>query len=331
MLKFKLLLLFNVLALLAFAQTNDEFVLKANYIDQTHCRNIVANRVWEQIIQSRKGFPKRETDWAIYQKNGYAATETGALGHVDGFPAVLYINDEFYGIGTFNIGKKYYNYDLLKDDQSNIQIGLENATNFSTMSGIEIRCPSTTNATTTANIQKFASIVNNSDFSSAARSGFWTTNIVDFYLFLEFFQLIDCVSRNSHIMSYNSGNRWFFTPYDLDTWAGGITGGAGGNPTVSLWSVAINVPAATLAFWRDSVQTEYNTEIKSRYKDLRNSGIFTADNIYNLCRDIQVKFGRDLFKTDLEKWTGKTVDYSNFQYLISFISSRIVWMDAVYG
>ena len=111
---------------------HSEYVFKANWIDATHCRNIVSNRLWEQFIQARSGYPKRECEVA------YDATDTdvmhridtGALCHVEGFPCVLYINGEFYGIGDFNIGKKRANYNLNKSSATQVQMQAEQHIDF---------------------------------------------------------------------------------------------------------------------------------------------------------------------------------------------------------
>jgi hypothetical protein len=102
---------------------HDELVWKANFVDNTQTRNNVANRIWGEMVQSRKTFPKSEVDKVTIAGGvGLAHVPTGALGHVDGFPAVVYINNEFYGLGALNIGKKRGNYNLKSNDQKHIQI-----------------------------------------------------------------------------------------------------------------------------------------------------------------------------------------------------------------
>lgn len=74
-----------------------ELVWKANWIDATHSRNILCNRLWEEMVQSRKGFPKREVDRAYLNQLGVNSLDTGAIGHVDGYPAVVRLNGVFMG------------------------------------------------------------------------------------------------------------------------------------------------------------------------------------------------------------------------------------------
>ncbi len=308
-----------------------KYVLKVNYIDPTHVRNIGALRIWEQMIQTRPGFPKRETDFALVGKQHPENMETGALGHVEGYPAILTINGEFYGIGTFNIGKENDNYDLLKDDQTHIQIELANAVDFHQMNNIEIRVPKTVTALTNANIQKFATMAakTGTEFSAAARQMLWSPNVVDFYLALEFFQLIDCVSRNTHIMSYNSFDKVLFTPYDWDSWAADVFGNPSSNPEASVWDTAVNVPDNTIIFWRDKVGTEYRQEIINRYAYLRSCGVFSLDNFYEVTRNLTLKFERSNYEKDVIKWN-KMRD-NTIQLLYNYVDRRIKYLDIRFG
>jgi hypothetical protein len=313
---------------------HDEYVLKVNWIDSTHTNNIVANRLWEQMIRTRKGFPQRETEWAIIGKVGANSATNGGTGHVNGFPAKLKINGEFYGIGTFNIGKKYQNYDLVNNSETNIQIELGNAVDFYTGGGtVEKRVPKVPTATTAANIKKLWDVcaLPLDTFGTSARNMFWTTNIVDMYLFLDYLRLVDCVSRNSHIMSFTSGDKWLFTPYDLDSWIKSITGAEVAPTTGRIWDVALNVPANTREFWGVKVWDEYQVEIKSRYKELRDIGVFDSNNVTNLARELQSTFTRNLYEEDLARWPQKNWSIKSLELMQSWVAARTLYLDSVYG
>ena len=106
-------------------------VWKANWIDATHSRNITSNRLWEEMVQTRKGFPKREVDVTYVNQLGTASLDTGATGHTDGYPCVVTLNGQFYGIGTLTIGKKRDNYNMNKDNKKQVQFELlGGGTNF---------------------------------------------------------------------------------------------------------------------------------------------------------------------------------------------------------
>lgn len=69
-----------------------KYCLKANFIDPSHARNLVAARLWGQIIASR----------STADANLAACPNYGA---VDGFPCIIMLNDEFHGLYTWNIPK----------------------------------------------------------------------------------------------------------------------------------------------------------------------------------------------------------------------------------
>ncbi|WP_392471406.1 CotH kinase family protein [Sphingobacterium cellulitidis] len=312
---------------------HSEYVLKVNYIDPNHVCNITANRVWEQMLQTREGFPKRDTDQRLIGKTGAEAMETGATGHVDGFPAIFYRNNEFYGIGTFNIGKKYQNYDLTKDDPNHTQFELGNAVDYNILNGIELRNPKVATPEVTAVLNKFKAIASTplENANTVFKAGFVTSNIVDMYLFLDFFRLVDCLSRNNHWMTYDGGVKWLCTPYDLDTWYKSWNGGNIESPLGRIFTLGINVPKNTEDFWNLKVSSVYDTEIKTRYRQLRDMGIFSADNVYNIMRDLSTKFTRELYQLDMDKWPGKTAWSMGVLEISKWIRTRISYLDGEYG
>lgn len=69
-----------------------KYVLKANFVDSSHARNIVCAKLWGQIVKCRN--PANETLNAL--PNG---------GAIDGFPVIISLNGRFYGLYTWNIPK----------------------------------------------------------------------------------------------------------------------------------------------------------------------------------------------------------------------------------
>lgn len=69
-----------------------KYILKANYLDETQCRNLVSADVWADITATRDNLPAE-----LKQLSHYGA--------VDGFPVALYINREFHGLYTWNLHK----------------------------------------------------------------------------------------------------------------------------------------------------------------------------------------------------------------------------------
>lgn len=79
---------------MTFSHWNKEnkYILKANYIDPSHCRNLVCADVWAEIAAGRASLPEEMKTLSNY-------------GAVDGFPIALYINREFHGLYSWTLHK----------------------------------------------------------------------------------------------------------------------------------------------------------------------------------------------------------------------------------
>lgn len=75
--------------------TSNKFVLKANYIDHTHARNIVNARLWGEVVASRPDYDTLPEELRNSPNNGA----------IDGYPIIVYTNGTYKGLYTWNIGK----------------------------------------------------------------------------------------------------------------------------------------------------------------------------------------------------------------------------------
>lgn len=179
---------------------HSEFVFKSNWIDATHARNLISNHIWEDIVQSRAGYPKRENEIAYVQSytEQKGRFDSGALTHVDGVPCELYIKGRFYGIGNFNLGKKRENYDLKSGTQNHIQLEAKTHANFYSYVDAEweIRNPKTPDANFLTKINAWfaANALSGQAFKDAFPTNHDVKNAVDFFLLAEFIQRI-CTQR----------------------------------------------------------------------------------------------------------------------------------------
>lgn len=69
-----------------------KYVLKANFMDHTHARNICSCKLWGRSVRSRANVPAELSTLP----NG---------GAIDGFPCIVMLNGEFHGLYTWNIPK----------------------------------------------------------------------------------------------------------------------------------------------------------------------------------------------------------------------------------
>ena len=81
----------------------NEYCLKANWIDATQARNVVNARLWGQICATRKKLDPNLKDLPNY-------------GAIDGYPVLVYMNGEFHGMYTMNIPKDKWMFDMKNDE-----------------------------------------------------------------------------------------------------------------------------------------------------------------------------------------------------------------------
>ena len=321
---------------------HDTWVFKANWVDATQVRNLSSYRLWQQFQGARSGWPKFDIDNTYVGKLGEDGFPTGATACPVGYPCVTYINGAFYGIGTIAVGKKRKNYNLPKNKPTQIQVDIGNWFDISKFSdnyttNAELKAPSKPTDATVAALQKWDAFaaMSSADFTTHINTYTDKNNLIDFYLFVTLIAAADLVDpgndnliKNFQFVTWN-GVKFFFMPYDLDTvvgnnWAGGYS-----------YAPTDNIPWCVGSFW-DNVRTAYGTAIKARYKDLRDKGVISNDNIYNLVTDIQNKYSADLFSAEVKKWTATDpalpfVSSNGREQILNWYSARIAALDTYFA
>ena len=317
---------------------HDELVFKSNWIDHTNIRNAMCYRLWEQFTASRTGYPRLETEKVYIGKTGKDALQNGANGVPRLYSALLYINDEFYGIGSFGTAKKRSNYNIAKNKPKEILIGMDgwnDITNLEVTNPTlyELKAPSSPTADTWAAISNWNAFTQLSDanFTAQAVNYLDKQNAIDFMIFAEFVKCRDVVSQNSaknfQFISYD-GKKFMFMPYDMDTvfgleWTGAVVyDDTTGSQLV--WNEAGS-------FWR-KVKLTYNTDIEARYKQLRNLKIISVENIYNLSTDLFLKYSRDVYDLELARWpVHPSLNITSLEQILTWTKKRIAFLDTYFN
>ncbi|EPL0924260.1 CotH kinase family protein [Klebsiella variicola] len=323
---------------------HDTWVYKANWVDSTQCRNLMCYRLWQAFQASRSGYPKYDIDATYVGKKGMDGFPTGATAVPAGYPCVMHINGEFYGIGTFLIGKKRDNYNLKKDSPLQIQLDISQwillnsmSTNYKNANLLEFKAPKTVTDETVAALSSWDAFAGAgiTDFAAQADEKLDKQNLIDFYLFVTFISAADLIHnssanliKNVQLVTWN-GTKWFFMPYDLDTvfgnnWAGGYS-----------YKPAENLPWCVGSFW-DNVRTVYGNDIAARYKELRDKKIISVDWVYDMSTHIQTRYPAGAYKNELAKWSVTTPALPYFSnngrdQLVTWAKARIAAMDTYFN
>jgi len=315
---------------------HDKLLFKSNWIDVTHSRNSCSYNLWDQVVKSRKTWPKNEVDLPMVGQTNSAGAFTGANGHPTLFPCVLYVNGNFYGMGCFGTAKKYKNYNLPKNSPLMIQLDQGDWTPMNgwaaaiAAGGIEYGAPSKPNATTTAAVTTWDAFATDviANVLTDVGTKLDQQNITDFLLFLEFIWAQDLLSgnniKNVQVISYG-GVKWFFMPYDLDTvyglhWAG--------------TSILDNASTSYIngSFWKNLYNCYGAASFAARYKELRDLNIFSVSNVYDLLRANQCKFTKGVFDSEFAKWPAvPSLNLTSVDQILSWVKTRLVYLDNKYS
>ncbi|HBY2493167.1 CotH kinase family protein [Klebsiella pneumoniae] len=321
---------------------HDEWTFKSNWIDNTHARQYASFLLWSQMMDSRSGWPKRDIDHTYTGKVGADGFPTGARAHPVGYPAVLYVNDAFYGIGTLAVGKKKENYNVPKNDPLKIHISMDAPTAWVDIKKLStdamkaqysFKAPKTQTADTQAALEAWDAFASSeqADFTANINTKMDKNNAIDFYLLLAAIGATDLwggdKTKNVQFVTWD-GVKWFFMPYDLDT-----TYGLKYDGTMINY-LPHNMPktdSGTNLFWL-KVRSAYGDDVNKRYADLRNQGIFSPDNLYFLLKQFQSKYSLDLVKADITKWpTQPSLNVTSIDQILTWFKARLAYLDTYFN
>lgn len=342
----------------------DGFHLKGYNSDWLHIRDIMANRIYEQILQSRPAENRRPfcaaNDFSTHDVA--LLSESAVLCHVDGFPIELYVNGYYWGLYSWNLKKHRSNYHLGKSDVQNIQID----PNWQTMTSqrwnwnlAEVRNPKSDSGNTefvegtTPNpgevrtwwegaLANLTAITASTSLESL-RSWMNVENWVDVILFEEFIGGWDVFNRNNLYTTWN-GSLLTILPYDHDGSFGiGLSSGSGSNDHVGgdvviSPSYDVFTRAYTYCPWLSPLINILRPLLVARYKELRQAGIFSAENVKAISDAWTMQVGFDAYKDDLGRWTyegygASSVNpgfYDSTNRIIEWIGSRVEYLDALF-
>jgi hypothetical protein len=116
----------------------DSFHIKAFYTDFFRGIGITGYKLWQQVVDTfdikdnrpykylYTGDYSLNTEDAYFTPNGNGDItkdiDTGALCHPDGFPVIVYLNDEFYGVFAWQLKKHRDNYFMNKNTAEHIHL-----------------------------------------------------------------------------------------------------------------------------------------------------------------------------------------------------------------
>lgn len=323
----------------------DSYHLKANYIDATQARNVCMGRVVDDVAYTlpfEKQRPWR-SGWGENAKG--AILDNGAKGHIDGFPIELYINNEYYGLYTWNLKIHRDNYCMSKSNRNHILLKAEEHNNFYgfVSSNWEMKnpkidgitgagdIPSDIRTTISRPLNWFNSVKNNpSSFKSAFGDYFDKEAMMDYYIILEAFYADDDVDKNLSMCTWD-GKKWYFLWYDMDTILGLYWDGS---KLLSSSGSVLTSPEpgeSGKRFWT-MFYAAFKPEIVERWNYLKTNAL-SYNNVISRYSDFMSQISQEAYEKDFKRWPAipsNSSCYTSLAQISKWYQERLVWMDSYF-
>lgn len=284
----------------------NKYVLKANWTDKTHSRNIVTAHIAAQV----------QDKYNLFQN-------TPNNGLIDGFPVEVYLNNEFHGLYTLNIPKDDWLYGMDDNNPNHIiMVGekYSEATAFKEVNidGWNNQLDDNSPTVQQKMLRLINFVVNSTDqeFKENIEDYLNLDATLNYYVLCHTLNIADNNAKNLLFVTYD-GKIWYPTLYDLDTTFGSYYHGLELYPTD--YDLQMN---HNRLFERLSIL--FKKEIEQRYKELRQN-ILSEENIINEIDKVYLQIEPSLFEKEQQKW-GQLPGYELTQ-LKEYIHERLPYVD----
>ena len=332
----------NLLMQIGSSVPSKDWVWKADYTDSSKAANMTAYRLFERMTQERKGFPKYDVDryWANDSRDVPYGQPTGATGMITNYPAVMYHNDEFYGIGTVILKQDKANMNVYKDEDLHISFEYDGRGGTKPRNWVNLHpksshlndfYPEEWTQTRIDAVQRLGDLINSpqSEFNQNWEGIINKDNAIDMLLMAEFLYDYDATSQDLDFVSYDA-HEFFMLPYDKDT-VFGIPWNAGGairSPTSVL--IPKNASAVGLQFFK-KIRVAFSDDVDARYAELRDKNIFSKEGILEIARGATQYYSKELYEMELERWPDTFVQENTVARIGRWVEQRLEVLDVEYN
>lgn len=309
--------------------SSNKYVLKANFIDHSHARNIISARLWDEIVARRPDYDSIPAEMRNSPRNGA----------IDGFPVKLYVNGTYQGVYTWNIGKDDWMWGMDEDNPNHALLcgeshGEQSSSCFRSLWNgvdendwaVEVGTNSTALKNSLNALIQFVMDNNGADFKAGIGNYLDIQSAIDYYIFQYDICSYDCMARNMLLATFD-GTRWICGAYDMDATYGLTITGGGYLPSNYAWA---EFKAKSSLLW-ERILSNYADELKARQAELRQT-VLSYANIATHFERFMDEIGLDLYAEDLTIYTdipsGST---NNIKQIRNFIRDRQTYVDAEFA
>lgn len=273
-----------------------KYCMKANFIDPSQCRNVIAAKLWGKCVMSRP------VD-SISYTNMHTLPNAGAI---DGYPIATFINDNYVGLYTMNIPKDEWMFGMADGEGVNVVLCGENysdSTAFNAPAAVngvdwdyEVEPADKSWVAEAFNKIHYALAMDESSESaiSAKKAALDACldiySVIDYGIFIQKLCLTDNAGKNQLMATYD-GVHWIMSAYDLDTAFGMHWSGA------KYYKTDIYPGENRLI---DTVRRLYDAKYNERLTVL--NPILSAANVCNMIDNFLIDVPEEVFRLEGTLW-----------------------------
>lgn len=301
---------------------------KANYVDQSHARNIVSARLWKEIARSRTTEPPVEL-----------AESALNYGAIDGYPILIYLNGAYLGLYTMNIPKDENLFGMDEDNANHCAIcgyannngdnTLELSTEFRSVNTAhwENEVPEVWNDTNTAALTNLINFVKDStdeEFVSNLNTYLDVESAIDYYIFMYFNCNIDGLGRNLILLTYDAV-KWYCSAYDMDiTWGNNFSGSGVADPETACPE---GYRETNSLLWQ-RLESLFGNAIYNRYTELRKT-ILSTEYVNRAFEMFIGLIPESEYDADYKAWPEMgQAGVDHLAQITAWVEERAVYVDA---
>ena len=320
-----------------------QWVVKAEWLDPSSVRDHLAYQLWGQMASTRNSNPQLEAD------NSDATHVPGAVGYPKTYMTVMSVNGEHYGVSTLTLGHDpnnlnidttnplhhYVQFDARGGhttektwDKLSYDLLDQHAENY-------LRADKSLDESQKANLDQLGAFINGDleSFEADFDTHLDRLNTIDMLLYLEFLYDWDATALDIQLVSYD-GTKWYFLPWDKDTTFGMNSGGRGiiaGSESQLLLNY--DEEDSSQRPWFRTYHA-FQDEVEERYAQLRDSGVFSLENMQSQAADAYGRITDEQWQADRATWPTRPhmePGVADLVQLLNWVETRIPVLDEHFG
>lgn len=280
-----------------------KYVLKANWVDITHARNVVSARIWADIVKQRDY-------WASLPEELKTSPNQGAI---DGFPVRIYANGVYQGRYTLNIPKDKWMVNMDDDLDTHCMLYSEDYVSGCFRASAVIDGNDWTDeihkTVPSSILSKWNQIINfvmtssDSDFTAHLSDYFDVDSLVDYYIYAYVSTGLDSMGKNQVYLTYD-GHTWIASMYDMEgVWGMFYNGSKFVSPEYRMQEDYETGFNGTSNLLYDRLEALFGDRIESRYAELRDT-VLSPEHIIDRFKEFTSITPQSIIELDYAPSTG---------------------------